>query len=495
MATAEKYDMDAFLNDSDEEGEGNPFADEPVPDLSAERRCSQCGSEIRAGTVSCSGCGAKVAPPPLPAASAKPTRRLVTKTSTSPSKSPSKSPSPRNKSRSPRSASSSSPSRNGSATPSPTNKSAQMSPDGNRSKESSPHSTVARPDTPDADFADAQTNEEVEEALQEQEDGARSIMMELCREKQEKFVFTNKDGVRPVDITNPLREFIREGELKKKGTQSFLKRDAARKLFVFKDLIVVTHPQDRKGNFQVSAVINLAISTLTDLVADDDADANSFKINDPSSRAYTFVAKNPTEKKMWLQDLARIIESNMDPSVTQSQIGFTHTLITGSIFCAAVTGRRDQMERLLAHPECDPNIKDESGRSPIHYTVELEHAHVLQSMLHSAKTRGNVQTDVKDSQGRTALEIALDMLSVKSLEIFFTSGTGLDRSGVLRLMAAFVKREDVGEEQLDCLDICFTRAGRSTKESNILNVGTLLHRACTMEVVCCLCSRVHPARC
>jgi hypothetical protein len=70
-------------------------------------------------------------------------------------------------------------------------------------------------------------------APEEPENGAMEQMRHICTDLQASFVFSDKD-VRPVDITKPLRHFIRSGELKKKGTQSFLKRDAPRIVFVFK---------------------------------------------------------------------------------------------------------------------------------------------------------------------------------------------------------------------------------------------------------------------
>ena len=157
------------------------------------------------------------------------------------------------------------------------------------------------------------------------------------------------------------------------------------------------------------------------------------------------MAKDERDKKMWLHDLARIIESNMDPSITSSHIGFTHTLITGSVFSAAVTGRRDQMARLLSHPNCRPNIRDESGRYPIHYAVELQHVEVLRVMLVAGKSGKNLDVNVQDAQGRTALEVALDMLSAPSLEVFYTSGyIKVERSHLLRAMRAFSSRIEVG---------------------------------------------------
>ena len=271
MAT-ETYDMDAFLEDSDDDDEpsSKSKAAATEPALAPPLRCTQCGSEIQPGRTKCDGCGAAV-PPPLPSKTAKPALRSNTGAANagsakkaSASTSPSSRASTSNKA-SPRAASQA----GGVASAGSSPKSGGGAGSGARSTpSSSPRAEVHEdePMSPGADFefvdatdhATATGTEDVDSSVQdagsdvsgvpaEHDDGMREMMMRLCQDLQSKFVFTGKDGVRAVDVTNPLREFIRDGELKKKGTQSFLKRDSARRLFVFKDLIVVTHPEDRKG--------------------------------------------------------------------------------------------------------------------------------------------------------------------------------------------------------------------------------------------------------
>lgn len=288
MAT-ETYDLDAFLDEFDDDDPSpKSKASAPEPALAPPQRCTQCGSEIQPGHTKCGGCGAAV-PPPLPSKTAKPalrntagagagagapTAKSASVKGASASTSPSSRASTSNKS-SPRAAaeaggvssSGSSPKSGGGGAAGAGPRSTQSSlpraevHDNNEDEEepmspgadfdfvdATDFSTTAAQDTENADD-DVSVPDAEPAAPAEKDDGMREMMMQLCQDLQSKFVFTGKDGVRAVDVTNPLREFIRDGELKKKGTQSFLKRDSARRLFVFKDLIVVTHPEDRKGMY------------------------------------------------------------------------------------------------------------------------------------------------------------------------------------------------------------------------------------------------------
>ena len=106
-------------------------------------------------------------------------------------------------------------------------------------------------------------------------------------------------------------------------------------------------------------------------------------------------------------------------------------------------GKREKMARYLTHRMCEPNQKDRSGRCPIHYVVELEHVDVLRIMLLAGKSGKNVDLSAVDGEGRRALDIAIDKLSVELLEEFFRAGMGVIRSSLERAMLVFAALSEV----------------------------------------------------
>jgi len=400
-AKATEKARQAALMDSDEE------------DLAAAQRCPNCFSELRSGASKCLSCGFEVAASSGASAAASPPPPATIRSTNSTPTSPNLGVSPipvRSASGSVR------------ATPDPA-----ILP------------TVSAVETAPAMPTRATVDDEVigEEEL--------AKIMQVCTEIQNSLVFskTGKDAVDFFDLTKPPRRFLKSGDLTKKGTHALLKRNTTRTIFLFKDVIVVTHLPDIRGKRKVTAVLRLPICELQDLFAEPGADVCSFQITDPSSRSVTFVAKSTKEKRQWLFDLSEAIMAHMDPYETGAHIGFAHTLVRGSVFEAAVKGLRDRMAHFLTLKMCEPNQKDLTGRCPIHYVVELEHAAVLRIMLLAGKSGKNVDLSAVDGDGRRALDIAIDKLSVELLDEFFRAGMGVVMGSLERAMKVFADCPEV----------------------------------------------------
>ena len=139
-------------------------------------------------------------------------------------------------------------------------------------------------------------------------------IMQVCTAIQNTLVFPK--AVRYVDLTNPPRRLLRQGELKKKGNHSLIKTNGMRDIFLFKDVLVVTSQPDFRGKRKVSAVLNLSICELSDPFAEPGADVCSFEVIDPSVRSVLLIATNTKEKRSWLYSIARAIMAHMDQYVT-----------------------------------------------------------------------------------------------------------------------------------------------------------------------------------
>ena len=243
-------------------------------DLAAVQRCPDCFSELRPGADRCLSCGSAVSGGGSGGATA-PTR-VRGRTSSSPGLSPIP------------------------------------------AVQSAASSAAASPDVPLPSVSAAPQptlprRASVDEEVIGEEEMAKIV--QVCQDIQNTLVFPHhgKGSVAPINLTRPPRRFLCKGELEKKGTVKLIKRNNQRELFLFKDLILVTHLPDIRGKRKVSAVLNLPICELRDPFFENGADVCSFEVIDPSSRSVTFVAKDTQEKRHWLYEIAEAILAHMDP--------------------------------------------------------------------------------------------------------------------------------------------------------------------------------------
>jgi ankyrin repeat protein len=70
------------------------------------------------------------------------------------------------------------------------------------------------------------------------------------------------------------------------------------------------------------------------------------------------------------------------------------------LFRAAMNGDLDEVKRLVIDCGLDPNVKDNDGRTPLHFAVKKCHVDVVRVLLdHGA------DPTIRDNEGRTPLDI------------------------------------------------------------------------------------------
>lgn len=63
------------------------------------------------------------------------------------------------------------------------------------------------------------------------------------------------------------------------------------------------------------------------------------------------------------------------------------------------------IKRYLDNPKFDPNVTDDQGRTPLHVAVERRRASVVNNLL----ARKDIKVDIRDNNGKLAIEYALDL--------------------------------------------------------------------------------------
>jgi ankyrin repeat protein len=249
-----------------------------------------------------------------------------------------------------------------------------------------------------------------------------------------------------------------------------------------------THPlrplSTTHHHHQVTGIIDLVKCHLYDPVGEFPRVGDcTFRVIDPSSREFIFTAATPQEKNRWLWDLAdvKVMASGLDELGDEdpSRLGFAHTFVEGSLFQAVVDGDAAAASHLLQQKGCYPNAQDDTGRNAVHYAVELGHTEVLKAMLLGPGK--NVDLSESDATGRRPFDVAVDMLSVSMVDVFFKAGFSVGRDVLVRALRAFSTLRDVTDAHVDFLETLFVRAGRKHTLQNVPNEGTLMHCVATMR--------------
>lgn len=149
-----------------------------------------------------------------------------------------------------------------------------------------------------------------------------------------------------------------------------------RYLFLFNDVLIVTSSNsgsasilkssDRYSIHQVFYLDRISISSYSE------AEPNNpqvFEIH-TQDRAYTFVAENDTEKKIWMEELELSILALHAKTAFATIPGWQYQVIRDSIYSAAFLGNSDQLQVYLDRLEGQsPDIPDKCGMCPIHWAA------------------------------------------------------------------------------------------------------------------------------
>ena len=237
-----------------------------------------------------------------------------------------------------------------------------------------------------------------------------------------------KDGPK-VDLGDPSspRCLIHQGELLKKGTKSFFRRDIARVMMLFDDVLVMA---DKGGSPRrpaaVQAVLFLKGVVVVDLASSEDVGEHAFQLNDSAGRSFVLVAPDAEAKQEWLQKLtrclvnARVEERRGEEGEDEAGGGggqvdghrmsirsMQHHLVQGTLHSAAMLGRTDILTQLLAKDGLTDralNALDEGGMAPVHLAAHGGHATAVEMLLGAGAS-----VDAPDDTERqlTALHIAV----------------------------------------------------------------------------------------
>ena len=82
------------------------------------------------------------------------------------------------------------------------------------------------------------------------------------------------------------------------------------------------------------------------------------------------------------------------------------------------------LKLLLTHPKIDVDVRDETGRTPLHYTIRQEDLTVMQALL-SGKTKPDPNI-TSEEDGETPLDFAIKNSRTKSVQLLLEHGAKID---------------------------------------------------------------------
>ena len=228
-----------------------------------------------------------------------------------------------------------------------------------------------------------------------------------------------------VELADPSspRRHIMTSELVKKGTKSFFKRNIARDVMLFDDVIVMA---DKGGSPRrpaaVHGVLFLKSVVVVNLTAsEDEPEEHAFQLNDTAGRTFVLVAPSAEVKQQWLRELTRCLvkvreaeaaaeaaggEGGASAAPRRTRHSMQHHLVQGTLHSAAMLGRTDMLTQLLAKglSKAELNALDDGGMAPLHLASHGGHATAVDMLLDAGATVDLI--DESDLE-RSALYIAV----------------------------------------------------------------------------------------
>lgn len=201
-------------------------------------------------------------------------------------------------------------------------------------------------------------------------------------------LFEDSSNMTDFNLNAKPRIFICSGFINRFEADKLLKKNSRRFLFLFNDVLLVTHKKDNSEYYDLLQLLWMKDMRIrsTDLAMETGEENLQFEllINKTRTRpksTIVFACENRESKMNWVQDISTTLLAYHQDTEYSKQLGWFHDIYQGCIFSAAFLGDLVLLRRHLNQHVCNVmsehynsiDALDDSGMSALHWAVLKGH--------------------------------------------------------------------------------------------------------------------------